>query len=77
MFRRTLAMATVLSVISALSLSAREKPWYAGPTENGFLLPNGWTLSPAGKQVPLGDLPLNIIPLADGRHALVATDGFN
>ena len=23
-------------------------------------LPNGWTLSPAGRSLPLGDLPLNI-----------------
>ena len=44
-------------------------PVYAGPTTKGFLLPNGWTLTPAGKHVPLTDLPLNIAPLADGRHA--------
>ncbi|MDG3005676.1 bifunctional YncE family protein/alkaline phosphatase family protein [Paludisphaera mucosa] len=50
---------------------------YAGPTEKGFLLPNGWTLTPAGDHVELTDLPLNIIPLADGRHALAATSGFN
>ncbi len=50
---------------------------YAGPSERGFLLPNGWTLSPAGEQVALTDLPLNSIPLADSRHALVATSGFN
>ena len=52
-------------------------PRYAGRTDKGFLLPNGWTLTPAGDQVPLTDLPLNIIPLADGRHALVASSGFN
>ena len=27
---------------------------------NSILLPNGWTLSPAGKSLPLGDLPLNM-----------------
>ena len=27
---------------------------------NKVLLPNGWTLTPAGKSLPLGDLPLNI-----------------
>ncbi len=32
---------------------------------------------PAGDQVVLTDLPLNIIPLADNRHALVATSGYN
>ena len=44
---------------------AQEAPRYAGPTDKGFLLPNGWTLKPAGEHVPLADLPLNIIPLAD------------
>ncbi len=49
----------------------------AGPTERGFLLPNGWTLQPAGQQVPLADLPLNILPLADNRHVLASTSGYN
>ncbi len=53
------------------------KPRYAGPTGKGFLLPNGWTIAPAGEQVTLADLPLNIIPLADARHALAATSGYN
>ena len=29
-------------------------------TTNEALLPNGWTLSPTGRSLPLGDLPLNI-----------------
>jgi YVTN family beta-propeller protein len=53
------------------------KATYAGPTSKGFLLPNGWTITPAGAQVELTDLPLNIVPLADGRHALAASSGFN
>jgi YVTN family beta-propeller protein len=48
-----------------------------GPTKDGFLLPNGWHLTPAGRHVPTTDLPLNIVPLKDGRHALVGTCGFN
>ncbi|WP_422928379.1 bifunctional YncE family protein/alkaline phosphatase family protein [Singulisphaera sp. PoT] len=54
-----------------------EKPKTAGPVEGGYLLPNGWTISPAGSQVILPDLPLNILPLADGKHALVASNGYN
>ena len=57
--------------------ASRPRPAYAGATERGFLLPNGWTISPVGAQVELADLPLNIIPLADGRHALAASSGFN
>jgi YVTN family beta-propeller protein len=55
----------------------KEKPTGPGPTKNGFVLPNGWILTPAGKHIELTDLPLNILPLADGKHALVATSGFN
>ena len=50
---------------------------YAGPTERGFLLPNGWTLSPAGDQVVTTDMVLDILPTPDGKHALVATSGYN
>ncbi|MGE3821791.1 MAG: hypothetical protein AB7I30_20450, partial [Isosphaeraceae bacterium] len=57
--------------------AAPAKAVYAGPTAKGFLLPNGWTISPAGEQVELTDLPLNVIPLADGKHALAASSGFN
>src|SRR5260370_13849893 len=60
-----------------LFLQADDAPRYAGATGNGFLLPNGWTIAPAGDQVVLTALPLNIIPLADGKHALAATSGFN
>src|SRR5262249_22670640 len=56
---------------------AQESPQYAGPTKAGFLLPNGGVVSPVGEQVPVTDLPLNILPLPDGRHALVATSGYN
>jgi YVTN family beta-propeller protein len=50
---------------------------FPGPTEQGFLLPNGWHISPVGTHVQTTDLPLNIIPLKDNKHALVATSGFN
>jgi YVTN family beta-propeller protein len=57
--------------------TAQEAPRYAGATESGFLLPNGWTLKPAGEHVVVADLPLNIIPLPGSRLALAATSGYN
>src|SRR4051812_24511993 len=69
--------AALVTVLSAVSLLAQDVPRYAGPTPKGFLLPNGWTVSPVGDQVLLSDLPLNIVPTPDGRHALVATSGYN
>jgi len=64
-------------VLTILPLPADDPPRRPGPTAQGYLLPNGWTITPAGKQVLLTDLPLNILPLADGKRALVATSGYN
>ena len=72
----TIAMTVVLEANDDKN-SSSGKTQYAGKTDRGFLLPNGWTISPAGDQVTLTDLPLNIIPLADGRHALAASSGYN
>jgi YVTN family beta-propeller protein len=71
-------LVTVLNVIAFRASRAQEAPQYAGPSPGqGFLLPNGWTLNPAGEPIPLPDLPLNIIPLADSTHALAAASGYN
>ena len=81
--------AALAAALVALSVSADEKPApkgdpkddakpaFPGPTDTGFLLPNGWHITPVGRQVEITDLPLNIHPLKDGRHALVTANGFN
>jgi YVTN family beta-propeller protein len=40
-----------------------------------YLLPNGWHLSPAGRQIALGGLPLKIVACPDKRHLLVLSCG--
>ncbi|MBO0699062.1 MAG: beta-propeller fold lactonase family protein, partial [Zavarzinella sp.] len=67
----------LVALLLAATAHAQDKTTVAGPTATGFLLPNGWHLTPAGKHAVITDLPLNIIPLKDGKHALVATSGFN
>jgi len=68
----------MLTALCAATAHAQDaKPQFAGPTKDGFLLPNGWHLTPVGRHVVTTDLPLNVIPLKDGRHALVATSGWN
>lgn len=52
--------------------AARQLP---GKTVSGMLLPNGWTLTPAGVQVPVSDLPLNMELSKDGRYLLATTNG--
>lgn len=49
----------------------------AKPDEKVTLLPNGWKLTPAGTQITLTDLPLNILTSPDSRYAFVATNGYN
>lgn len=62
---------------STQDAASQSKSRFAGPTDSGFLLPNGWHLTPAGKQVDTSDLLLNIFPMEDSRRAVVATSGFN
>lgn len=38
-------------------------------------LPNGWSLTPAGKQLPMGDFPLNIAVSPDKKYAAVTNNG--
>jgi YVTN family beta-propeller protein len=38
-------------------------------------LPNGWSLTPVGKSLPLGDLPLNIAVSKSGKYMAVTNNG--
>ncbi len=47
-----------------------------GSIENNRVkLPNGWSLTPIGKSLPLGDLPLNIAVSRSHRYAAVTNNG--
>src|SRR5262245_52714862 len=72
----SLLLASV-SLVWAQDKPTKNPPGYPGPTDAGYVLPNGWRLTPAGQQVILTDLPLNIRTTPDGRYALVATNGYN
>src|SRR6185295_12799734 len=48
-----------------------------GPTEDGGVrLPNQWYLRPAGKQILLGDFPVNIAVHPGGKYAAILHSGF-
>jgi YVTN family beta-propeller protein len=64
-------------IAAAGGMTSAAPPQTAGSSDKGFVLPNGWVVTPAGRHVELTDLPLNIVPLADNRRALVGTDGYN
>src|SRR5213596_3960607 len=63
--------------VSALAIAAafatRLKPGLL--PDGGTLLPSGWRIRPAGRQVTVGTLPLNIVTLSDG--SLVVTNNGN
>jgi len=49
-----------------------------GVLSNGsVLLPNHYLISPAGKQIPVGDLPLNMAISPDGKYLAVTNNGFS
>lgn len=43
--------------------------------QKNVTLPNGWSLSPAGRSLPLGDLPLNIVLSSSKKYAAVTNNG--
>src|SRR3989442_531005 len=43
--------------------------------DGSTLLPTGWRIRPAGRVVPVGTLPLNLVTLSDG-SAMVTNDGY-
>ena len=44
-------------------------------SQTPVLLPNGWKLSPAGRSLPLGDLPLNMTVSPSGKRIAVTNNG--
>jgi YVTN family beta-propeller protein len=43
--------------------------------EKKINLPNGWSITPAGRNIPLGDLPLNIAVSASKKYIAVTNNG--
>jgi len=67
---------TILIVLfAALTLSSFGQTPGKMHTTGQVLLPNGWKLSPAGRALPLGDLPLNMQLSASGRLLAVTNNG--
>jgi YVTN family beta-propeller protein len=48
-----------------------------GPIEGGYLLPNGWRVTPLGDSVETNDLIMNLLPTPDGKHMVALHSGYN
>ena len=62
---------------TALGAEPREATTWPGLTKGGsVLLPNGWSLKPAGRQTPLGDLPVLMAEHPEGPILAVLHAGY-
>lgn len=68
-----LFLATAALALLALAGPAQAQRPTNNPRAGKILLPNGWSLTPAGRPLPLGDLPLNM-QLAPGGKLLAVTN---
>ena len=83
MSARPMALLAIL-LLGGLSLSSQnardvdlhEYPRTGRQTDGGFLLPNGWSITPAGEQISLSTLPMSLALSPDEEHALVLNGGF-
>ena len=62
-----IALFVIVGAVQAQTLSTLES--------KRVKLPNGWSLTPVGKSLPLGDLPLNIAVSKSRRYAAVTNNG--
>ncbi len=66
-----------LLLLAAFLLSQPAPKEQVGPMPNGgFLLNSGWRISPAGRQVPLGNFPMVQALSPDGKYLLVMNAGY-
>jgi DNA-binding beta-propeller fold protein YncE len=57
---------------------ALARPGWPGPQPDGStLLPNAWSLRPAGKQIELGDFPVNVAVHPSGKFAAILHAGYS
>ncbi len=57
--------------------AARRAKEQVGPVPGGFLLSSGWTIRPAGQQVPVDTLPMSTAISNNGKYLLVLNGGYN
>jgi len=66
--------AVFISLLSTSIAIAQPTPYNAN-THEKVTLSNGWHLSPAGRSLPLGDLPLNLVVSPSKKYLAVTNNG--
>jgi YVTN family beta-propeller protein len=71
-----MSLQKILSIATlSLSIHTAQAQDLHAIEQNRIKLPNGWSLTPVGKSLPLGDLPLNIAVSKNHRYAAVTNNG--
>ena len=73
--KNTFCVLFVTFLSSAIAVRAAD--WPGAKPDGTTLLPNMWSLKPAGRQLPLGNFPVNIALHPDGRYAAVLYAGYS
>ncbi len=73
--KRTLCL-LLTGIVLASFFSCSKKPDLPGLFSGGTRLPNRWVLTPAGTQIPIGELPLNMVLSPDGSTLAVTNNGY-
>lgn len=67
-----------ITVIAGIVISQPAARVQTGPRPDGsVLLPNGWSIRPAGKQTEVDTFPMSSVVSNDGKHLLVLNGGYN
>ena len=72
---RSVVLLTSVFCLSTVLLTSRVQAQMKSSGEQKINLPNGWALTPAGMQIMVGDLPLNIAVTHDQKYAAVTNNG--
>ncbi len=77
---RASLLAALAAALAPLALAAAGKSPATLPglqRDGSVLLPNQWSLRPVGKQIPVGDFPLNVALHPEGKFAAVLHCGYS
>ncbi len=80
-WQRSIVAAMVIGIGTLAGIAGRSQepaaPRIPGPQADGsVILPNQWSLRPVGRQLEVGDFPVNIALHPDGRHAVILHCGY-
>ena len=76
LFSALLVVAASAGIVVMAQQKAPARTQWPGAIGHGVtLLPNGWTLAPAGQHMTMGPLPLAMVQSPDGRYLIVSNDG--